>query len=84
MEIFLFSCKDSLKHPERNPFSSLPEICVTILSPTFLRKDLQSDVLSFLPELCVSSQEVFSSLELLVILKPQSWAGGRERGRNCI
>lgn len=33
---------------------------MAMLSPTFLRKDLQSDVLPFLPEQCASREKALS------------------------
>lgn len=74
VKMYLFSCEDSRKHPELNPFTSLLGVCMAMLSPTFLRKDLQSDALPFLPELCASREKELS-LELLVITHPKA---GRE------
>lgn len=47
---------------------------MAMLSPTFLRKDLQSGALPFLPELCASLEKVIL-LDFLVITHPKA---GRE------
>lgn len=49
---------------------------MAMLSPTFLRKDLQSGALPFLPELCASLEKMLS-LEFLIITHPKVGREGK-------